>query len=1102
MFNKIKDLKEAWEEGIINLYPAADKGTPGIFAANGNTHSNIGFGYSTKDENTKKWLETRPENKQFFSHAFFWDKSPFDSFEELIEISNREDDDGKSEITGWCVLIGRGSNKDFLKEDDGELRLACIDIDGYKPQNDPNNEIRKRSCDEIYKSISENADFDFFAEKSQGGGYHIWYLTKERVRTKQVSNLQLIKYPKTSEFKNYVLNKETEFIEIFADGGHKYVSCSPTNKYTFMDTKSVEILKMKPVENINEAIKKALVAGGFIYDISLKKEEPKTDTSTYNTSNLEYDVLIENIMKCYRQGTMNEFGYKLIANLRRAEWDKDKIYSLFKKLPIEQDLKKVRADINQQFSTDMGKISKISGLLEAVEDYCEPKNLIEKTQKFFKEFFQENIEFDIPKFEKYQTDEMILHENKLFILYDAYYWISQAAGEKIEDECEKSLNSLAENNVFYLVVEQDKMGYHFSWSTNLIAPSRPPNVFNNFLDEADSKRNQYIGSSSIYFQISRCKRSISLFLNDIREKINNLKDEGISIQNLLNHNAEIYDYMEYLNECNGINSNTLNEIHYMNNQYIINDVNIGKMKIIEKKNIMESRYNTEGKQVKPEIYGESEKEIIGHFGISKISNLTDILKNKTPEEIEVIIRGEHYNYIFEDTDELIKKISQNSGTIIGRNDSVKKSMGLVINYIKNSGFYQNKKYCSKDGIFYDNEDKKFKYVVNQEFINIGLDKIAIKKSLVKLKSFFEISSIKDKSKIAEIFRWILFSPYSYSYKEFMNNNIFFPYLILQGEKKTGKSAIMAFFRRLYRDGDELEASSHGRSKHQFASLLGEKGWFTSLEESKGILEDVEKVEDLKNYVSINTIRRKQTEKADYDKIVAYSYPIFSLNDNLSISSDSLLRRVIQLFFNSEDIPNDDEKKLFKMYNDSEWLLPIGDAFFLFCNENIELFKEGWKPIVSNFIEELEDKYEIDLSELKLKYEKEDIFNNPDELLKETIINIIKEDFAKINHTDLNADLKDTSAKPKYKKESSTIERFRNAVISSRFPYLVQNKKGKNIGITKEIINLVKRKNPNFDVITIAKITELFNGKNKIQVQGNSIRSCVLTSDELQKYLAF
>ena len=73
MFNKIKDLKEAWEQGVINLYPAEDKGTPGYFSVTGeeDTNSNVGFSYSIKDENTENWLNNRPNDKRFFSHAFF-----------------------------------------------------------------------------------------------------------------------------------------------------------------------------------------------------------------------------------------------------------------------------------------------------------------------------------------------------------------------------------------------------------------------------------------------------------------------------------------------------------------------------------------------------------------------------------------------------------------------------------------------------------------------------------------------------------------------------------------------------------------------------------------------------------------------------------------------------------------------------------------------------------------------------------------------------------------------------------------------------------------------------------------------------------------------
>lgn len=804
---------------------------------------------------------------------------------------------------------------------------------------------------------------------------------------------------------------------------------------------------------------------------------------------------------------MNEFGYRFIANLRRAKWSKERILDLFKKLPVEQDFGKVQTYINQQFSTDITKIARLSGLLKAVEEYCEPKNLIEETKDFFREFFKEDIQFDIPQFKEYHDDRMILIENKLFVLYDAFKWISLATGSNIDDDCENALSFLKDKNDFYLVVEQDKMGYHFSWSDRMIAPPTPPNVFNSFLDIPDKSKNQYIGQSAIYFGISRCKKAISLFLNDIREHLNELK-EGSSyskLQGLLNYNAEVYDYIKFINESKGITGDTLDKIHFINNQYVVNDVHIGKMKLIEERNMVDYVYEQNEKKIRTEIYGELEKDLIGNFGIAKISNLNDILKHKNAERCEVVIRSQRYNYVFSDADDLIDKINKNSGVIVSRNDMVRKSIALVINYIKNND-YPTEKYSSKNGIFYDYEDNKFTYTVDNEFINIKEDEKAVKKSLLKLKEFFEITSVKDKAKVSEIFRWILFSPLSYSYKELRKTNDFFPYLVLQGEKKAGKSSLMVMFRGLYRDNHELEASSHGRSKHQFASLLGLKGWFTGIEESKGLLDEVEKIEDLKNYVSTNIIRRKQTKDSDYSDIIGYSQPIFSLNENFIITSESLLRRVIQIPFTTKDIPTKEEIEVFKNFHTENWLLPIGDAFFIFCNKNIELLKNGCENFVSTFIDYLEGKYEIELPELKWEFEeKEGILSNPDELLKDHIISIIKKRFGFINNQDLNAKPGETVTDDKgllCKPDSSTIDRFRNAVIAGRFDYLIQNKNGENIGITKDIIPLIKKENPNFDNLSIKKIADIFGGKDRLQVKGKSIRACVLTIEEMEEYLMF
>lgn len=215
--------------------------------------------------------------------------------------------------------------------------------------------------------------------------------------------------------------------------------------------------------------------------------------------------------------------------------------------------------------------------------------------------------------------------------------------------------------------------------------------------------------------------------------------------------------------------------------------------------------------------------------------------------------------------------------------------------------------------------------------------------------------------------------------------------------------------------------------------------------------------------------------------------------------------MIQIPFASNDLSTDEEKEAFISFNDSidsDWLLPIGDAFFLFCNKNVKLLKKGWENFVHTFIAELEDKYELELPELKLKFEeKEGILIDSDEQLRDCIITIIKRDFARKNHVDLGINLDEQDDhQPIYKLQ--TIDRFRNAVLSSNLHYLVGNKKGKNIGITKEIIPYIEKENPHFDNLSVAKITEVFNGKEKIQVNRKTIRACVLTIEEMQEYLMY
>ncbi|MEA4957737.1 hypothetical protein SDC9_07616 [bioreactor metagenome] len=1109
MFNKISDLKEAWEKGVINLYPAADKGTPAYFAvADENRISNINLSYPVKDENAKKWLETR-ENKQFFSHSFFWDKSPFDSFEELIDVSNGKLN-GK-DITkpeGWCVLIGRGSNKDYLQKDDGELRLACVDIDGYKTKDDNESNIRKRSCDELYKAINEHADFDFFAEKSQGGGYHIWFVTEQQVLTNKVFHLKHLMFPEGSEFEGLVINevsnlegRNKEFIEVFSKGGAKFVSCSPTEKYTFVDDEPVELLKMKPVEDINLELKNALTKAGFIYSLdtdSATDSKGSNQSYSYEKGDYDLDELQKNILNCYRQGNMNSFGYKLIANFRRAGYDKEEVYQIFKELPIDQKLSKVRADINQQYSVDYDTIAGLSGLQNAIDEYCTPE-AIDSTKEFFSDLFQKEMvgveTICNPMWEELSNDEMILKENKLFILYDGEHWIKEAVKTKTPDiKCLEALDNIEEyefDTIAYLVVIQDKMGYHYGWSDDLTF-NITPNFFQKFLDESESNRNRYIGQSVKYFDVTACKNAVSLFLKHLKSRLEkDTKYNGLSsAKEKLAHNARIYDYMKYIERANGISQDTLNKINLLNNQYVINDTIIMEMKITEEKSTAKAEFALTGEELKTDIYGEIDKDIIGKFAITGLSILDDVLDEKNIKEAEIISKQGLKKIKFDKTKEFIDNIDNIFG-ISAQHNMAKKGILAVMDFIiENKVNYEHSFYSSADGIFTHNdelywfEDNKVKNVEppTKDELEAGIE---------VLKRLFEYTSIKDKSKIATIFKWFVSAPFAYLIRDGQIKGEYIKFINLIGESDTGKTALCLIFLLIW----GLDIRHKGTDAHNatnFADLFKKSGFPLFIDEADEIINDGEKLFIIKSVYDTNHSRsKKERTIKDWEQKqqIAFSIAILTSNTYYESTEKSEVKRVINITLNPEDASEDKGvsfKEIFNIegnegYRNSDFkaLEALGKKFFHEVKE--KYYEETFEDMLNDFLESL------DIEEVLLDYDdSEELNRNIDDIYRQAIIDLIIEDFNKEDryHGETSA----TEAIGNQNPQKSRELKFIKVVKDKRISYLSISNDNKFVRVTGKINKELKKKGYKFDNMNIRTILNLFEEYNEgIDINGNNIR---------------
>ena len=1086
MFNKISDLKEAWEKGIINLYPASSKNKPGYFTKEGKLkNTKIKIPYSIKDENARKWMEKN--KKDYLSHGFFWDKSPFDSFEQLINISTMKDKEGELEVKGWCVLIGRGSNKEFLKKDNGDLRLACIDIDGYKPEDDPDNEIRKRSCDEIYKAISENADFNFFTERSQGGGYHIWYLTREQVLTKQVFHLKNLMFPKGSEFEGFTLNKETEFVEVFSKGGVRYISCSPTEKYNFLNNEPVELLKMKPVEDINIELKRAFVKAGFVYQLNQDKLSNEKPDYSYQKSDYDLSELQENILNCYRKGNAHNFRFPLIAVFRRANYTEEEVLRIFEGLQPEKGMYKVRRDIEHQFSVNFDQLATLSGLQKKIEEYCIPEAM-ESTKEFFNNFFKKEIvnsQCEI-KWEELNDDEMFLKENKLFILYDAKYWINEAAKKRNPDEkCIDILSNIEEHNISthgFLVVMQDKMGYHYGWSRTPTIFNITPNVYQKFLDETDPNRNKYIGQAANYFNILTCKNAVSLFLKYLKGKLkeDDAKNGLSSIKEKLNHNAKNYDYIKYIEKVNGISDDNLSKIHLMNNQYVINDQINKEMKIIEKRSIAKSVFTITGEQLKTDIYGEIDKDIIGNFAINGLKIFKDVLDEKDIKEAEIISKEGLTNIKFDKTKNFIESIDNAIG-IQGRGDIAKKGILAVMNFIiENKVNLKKGFYSFADGIFIYND--KLLWFENNQVKKIEKPTTTeLKKAISVLKKLFKETSIKDKSKISTIFKWFLSAPFAYLIRDGQINGEFIKFLNIIGESDTGKTALCFIFYLIWAK-NKRNKGTDAHNATNFAELFKLSGFPLFIDEADDILNDDNKLHIIKSIYDTNYSRSKKEQingSWKQKKQKALSIAVLTSNTYYESTEKSEVKRVLNINFNPEDAATDKGKNFKKIFNiggdegyknsDFKALEALGREFFYEVKENYR--KKAFEEILDSFLKKL------DIKEVLLEYnDNEALKKNIDENYKKAIINLIIEDFNKIDR------FKD------WKTDMSRKDMFIKAIDEQRIPYLTLDSGNQNIRVTGGINKELKTKGYKFDNMNIRSIYHLFKEHNEgIDSEGKNMK---------------
>lgn len=797
MINKIVDLDEAWEEKRINLFPIP---------------------YKTKKQTSK--INGK-------SSADYWN-TQYPSLKNLKEdISNK--------IYNLGLIIG-------YDENNNGFHLGCIDIDAYKTEDE---EDRLKTAELIFKAIRENFEGDFFTCKTASGAYHLYFFTSDKIQNSDIDFLDLFSYPEESEYKGITLKDNNRHVEVFCKPESRYIAVPPSKTeqgtYEILEDE-VRLLEMKPVTDVKTKLFTALEKSDFILNKEeLKELEVEENEDEYNIIDIDADrdQLTENILNCYRKGCMNLFGWALICNFRRGGFSENECYKVFIDLSIDQNLKEVRGWIKDKYSKDINEIAGFNSLKNAIIEHCE-EGKVSETIEFFTRYFKKGTKGELLKlYEEYDSNNIFVRQNSIFIKYNSTEWkeaaiLSMKLPPKTEEKHLRLLSDFPPEDQ-YLVCSKFEAKWYYAWTDSLYSNTIDFSdydvekrivkerilSFNKFLVSKNKKGNwenvekgvnSAIGRNSVLNEVPRCSKSISLFLADTRGKLKENYDEVLKCIAIVDRNEVITKKIRDYNLWNLANNDTKMLLRSdKDDNYLANDF------------INCSMYMVNLTQ-KPDgnVTHKSFKDIANFciYGMDRYKDIKD-----SQEYMDLINLGffEHeMPYEYDDVGKFVKHLLTLSGVALSSEGDLKKAVNTITGHLLKNKLVKYKKYSSKDGIFYDHEAKQFTYTVNKQFINIDVKDEEVKISLENLKRFFEITSIRDKSKISELFRWVLFSPLSYSYKELRENAEFFPYLVLQGEKKTGKSTLMEMFRKLYRDDNKLEASSHGRSKHQFASLLARK----------------------------------------------------------------------------------------------------------------------------------------------------------------------------------------------------------------------------------------------------------------------------------------
>jgi hypothetical protein len=294
----------------------------------------------------------------------------------------------------------------------------------------------------------------------------------------------------------------------------------------------------------------------------------------------------------------------------------------------------------------------------------------------------------------------------------------------------------------------------------------------------------------------------------------------------------------------------------------------------------------------------------------------------------------------------IIKILENSGLILYKNKSAD-AFNSIVSAMKEKGFVDYVEDVTTTG-YYLVKDAVIKKDTSQ-LENIS--KVDAEKCCQLLDNLAE-NGWKNKNIFPTVLKWAIISPFSFVIKQLDKNN-FFPWLILYGQSKSGKSTLGELVTKIWRIKDADRGFSSIDTPPKLGQIISQTTYPILINEV-GVLSTNNNfgkytgiIEMIKSSITGTTARSKFVSYSNYTDIPALC-PLILTSNHKIIEDSGFLRRFIAIHFPEVEEKLTEQQEDFKKL-DLEVLGVLGD--FIDKNVSIDELKQDWKVVSSKLLRE-------------------------------------------------------------------------------------------------------------------------------------------------------